>query len=67
MPGASSIWLWMLGQIIAHCLTDQDTDDPAQAEPLLDQVDGEIEQFTADGVYEVVLQISGKVRGRRSV
>lgn len=40
------------GEIIAHSLTNQDTDDPSQVEPLLDQVDGEIGQFTADGAYD---------------
>ena len=40
------------GEIIAHSLTSQDTDDPSQVEPLLDQVDGEIGQFTADGAYD---------------
>ena len=40
------------GEIIAHTLTDQDTDDPSQVEPLLDQIDGEIDQFTADGAYD---------------
>ena len=33
-------------------LTDQDTDDPSQVEPLLSQIDGEIDQFTADGAYD---------------
>lgn len=36
------------GEIVTHCLTDQDTDDPSQVEPLLDQIDAEIDQFTAD-------------------
>ena len=40
------------GEIIAHRLTDQNTDDPSQVAPLLDQVDGEIDQFTADGAYD---------------
>lgn len=40
------------GEIIAHNLTDQDTDDPSQVEPLLDQIAGEIGQFTADGAYD---------------
>ncbi|MET3758942.1 hypothetical protein ABID08_006326 [Rhizobium binae] len=32
------------GEIIAHRLTDQGTDDPSQVEPLLSQIDGEIDQ-----------------------
>lgn len=40
------------GEIIAECLTDQDTGDAAQVEPLLDQVDGDVEQFAADGAYD---------------
>ncbi|MHC2791110.1 hypothetical protein ACVINZ_000122 [Mesorhizobium jarvisii] len=40
------------GAIIAQRLTDQDTDDPSQVAPLLDQIDGEIDQFTADGAYD---------------
>lgn len=42
------------GQIIAHSLTDQDAGDASQVEPLLDQIDGEIGQFTADGAYDGV-------------
>jgi len=41
-----------IGEIIAHKLTDQNTDDPSQVAPLLDQIDGEIDQFTADGAYD---------------
>jgi hypothetical protein len=37
------------GRIVAHTLTDQDTDDPSQVAPLLDQIDGEI---AADGAYD---------------
>ena len=37
------------GEIIAHALTDQDTSDASQVEPLLARIDGEISQFTADG------------------
>ena len=33
-------------------MTDQDTGDSSQVEPLLDQIDGEIGQFTADGAYD---------------
>lgn len=40
------------GEIIAHSLTDQDAGDASQAESLLDQIDGEIGQFTADGAYD---------------
>jgi hypothetical protein len=32
------------GRIVAHTLTDQDTDDPSQVAPLLDQIDGGIGQ-----------------------
>jgi len=38
------------GEIIAHSLTDQDTSDGSQVEPLLGQIeDG---QFTGDGAYD---------------
>ncbi len=40
------------GEIIAHSLTDQNTDDPSQVTQLLDQIDGEIDQFTADSAYD---------------
>ncbi|ANP89315.1 IS5 family transposase [Rhizobium leguminosarum] len=40
------------GEIIAHRLTDQETGDASQLEPLLDQIDDEIDQFTADGAYD---------------
>lgn len=40
------------GGIIAHRLTNQDSGDLSQVEPLLDQIDGEIDQFTADGAYD---------------
>jgi hypothetical protein len=56
------------GEIIAHRLTDQDSGDPSQVEPLLDQIDGEIGQFTADGAYDggptygAVLQHSAAAR-----
>jgi hypothetical protein len=40
------------GEIIAHILTDQETGDASQLEPLLDQIDDEIDQFTADGAYD---------------
>jgi len=38
-------------EIIVHILTDQETGDASQLEPLLDQIDDEIDQFTADGAY----------------
>ncbi|MER9165753.1 IS5 family transposase, partial [Mesorhizobium sp. M0715] len=40
------------GEIIAHILTDQDTGDVSQVEPLLDQIGGPIGQFTADAAYD---------------
>ena len=40
------------GEIIAHKLTDQNTDDPSQVAPLLSQIDGEIDQLTADEAYD---------------
>src|SRR6202795_4056443 len=38
--------------IVAQTLTDQDADDPSQAAPLLDQIEGRIGRVTADGAYE---------------
>jgi hypothetical protein len=40
------------GEIIAHSLTDQATDDISQVEPLLNQISPEIDPFTADGAYD---------------
>jgi len=40
------------GMIVAQTLTDQDTDDPSQVAPLLDQIDDSIGQVTADGAYD---------------
>ena len=40
------------GEIIAHTLTDQDTGDVSQVEPLLDQIGDPIGQFTADGAND---------------
>jgi transposase len=40
------------GMIVAQTLTEQDTDDPSQVEPLLDQIDDQIGQVTADGAYD---------------
>ena len=37
------------GQIIAAELTSKDVDDGSQVGPLLDQIDGPIASFTADG------------------
>ena len=39
-------------EIIAHTTTDQDAGDASQVEPLLNQIDGRIGQFTADGAYD---------------
>jgi hypothetical protein len=40
------------GDIIAHVMTDQDAGDASQVEPLLDQIEMPIGQFTADGAYD---------------
>ena len=40
------------GEIIAHSLTDQETGDASQLQPLLDQIDDEIGHLTADGAYD---------------
>src|SRR4051812_27834037 len=40
------------GMIVAQTLTDQDTDDPSQVGPLLDQMDGPILRVIADGAYD---------------
>jgi hypothetical protein len=40
------------GAIIAHSLTDQETGDTSELGPLLDQINVEIGQFTADGAYD---------------
>ena len=42
------------GMIVAQTLTDQDTDDPSQVGPLLDQIDDPISRVTADGAYDGV-------------
>jgi len=42
------------GMIVAQTLTDQDTDDPSQVGPLLDQIDDPIARVTADGAYDGV-------------
>jgi hypothetical protein len=38
--------------IVAQTLTDRDDDDPSQAGPLLDQIDGRLTQVMADGAYD---------------
>jgi hypothetical protein len=40
------------GTIVARTLTDQDTDDPSQVAPLLDQIDGPIARVMAAGAYD---------------
>lgn len=40
------------GDIIAHVMTGRDAVDASQVEPLLDQIDRPIGQFTADGAYD---------------
>jgi transposase len=40
------------GMIVAQTLTYQDTDDPSQVGPLLDQIDDPIGRVTADGAYD---------------
>jgi transposase len=40
------------GTIVAQTLTDQDTDDPSQVAPLLDQIDSLVGRVTADGAYD---------------
>lgn len=50
------------GEIIAHSLTDQETGDASQLEPLLDQIDDEIDQFTADGAYDGYLTYDAVLR-----
>jgi len=40
------------GMIVAQTLTDQDTDDPSQVAPLLDQIDRRVNRVTADGAYD---------------
>ena len=40
------------GRIVAATLTDRDEDDAAQVGPLLDQVEGSVASFTADGAYD---------------
>lgn len=40
------------GEIVAHTLTDKDSDDAGQLPVLLEQVEGEIASVTADGAYD---------------
>ena len=40
------------GHIVASALTDKDADDGSQVGPLLDQVDGLVASFTADGAFD---------------
>ena len=40
------------GQIVAAALTTNDVDDGTQVGTLLDQIDGPIASFTADGAYD---------------
>jgi transposase len=40
------------GMIVAQTLTDQDTDDPSQVAPLLDQINGRISRVMADGAHD---------------
>jgi hypothetical protein len=39
-------------QIVASVLTDKDADDGSRVSPLLDQVDGPVASFTADGAFD---------------
>ncbi len=41
------------GYIVVSILTEQDVDDPPQGGPLLDQIEHEIGQVTADDAYDV--------------
>jgi hypothetical protein len=40
------------GHIVASALTDKETDDGSQVGPLLEQVDGPVASFTADGAFD---------------
>src|SRR4051812_49821876 len=40
------------GRIVASALTDHDVDDGSRVGPLLDQVDGPVASFTADGAFD---------------
>ena len=40
------------GEIVCSELTTQDVGDPTALPDMLDQIDGQVEQFTADGAYD---------------
>ena len=40
------------GEIVANALTENDADDIGEVPGLLEQVDGEITSFIADGAYD---------------
>jgi IS5 family transposase len=40
------------GMIVAQTLTEKEIGDPSQVGPLLDQIQGDVEQVTADGAYD---------------
>ncbi len=40
------------GRIVASALTDHDGDDGSQVGPLLDQIEGPVASFTADGAFD---------------
>jgi hypothetical protein len=40
------------GRIVASELTDKDTDDGSQVDPLLDQAEGLVASFTGDGAFD---------------
>jgi len=40
------------GRIVASALTTKDVDDGSQVGPLLDQIDGPVASFTADGAFD---------------
>ena len=42
------------GEIVAETLTENSIDDASQVEPLLEQVDDEIEMLGGDGGYDVL-------------
>jgi hypothetical protein len=41
------------GEIVANTLTESDADDIGEVSGLLEQIDGEITRFIADGTYDV--------------
>jgi len=51
------------GRIVAAELTTNEVDDGSQVGPLLDQVDGAVASFTADGAYDT-RAVSAAVAGR---